>query len=279
MFLSRGGIELNEIWHRQVQLVESDERIRSLERRVQGEPGDAGARHRLVTELRRAGRHEEAAAHQLQPHAQQFAEASRRAHDAALETHKHWQTQPNPFNHPKTDEIEARWGKAHEAMEDAREAFHAEVGRALRARGDKSPLNRASTASGRYRVLMAHGAKHLPKQDNWGHEHSLLMHHHNGKSLAGNPEPKGPGGTGGGVFQSDAAKHSFLHSLVTRHPNLRLGHGTDQDGGHHVFVHLENHKTTPVQHKGGSVRDHDTGSTVTSENYLSSHPPHRHGQG
>lgn len=53
--LSRGGLELTEIWHRQRQLVESEDRNRALERQWKetGHPDDADAWHRGMV---RAGR-------------------------------------------------------------------------------------------------------------------------------------------------------------------------------------------------------------------------------
>lgn len=59
MFLSRSGLEINEIWHRQSQLIESDRRLRDLERRTQADPEDRGAHDALQRERLRAGRHDE----------------------------------------------------------------------------------------------------------------------------------------------------------------------------------------------------------------------------
>lgn len=64
--LSRSGFELNEIWYRQEQLVESDKQIQKIRRSLNA--GDESAREPLVLALRRAEDHDEADRVEIAPH-------------------------------------------------------------------------------------------------------------------------------------------------------------------------------------------------------------------
>ena len=73
--LSRSGFELNEIWHRQIDLVEADLKGQTLRRDVDVNPADEDARGQLVAHLRRTGQHDEADHHELSPHVHAYQEA------------------------------------------------------------------------------------------------------------------------------------------------------------------------------------------------------------
>ena len=72
MFLSRSGLELNEIWAQQQHLMESDERLQRLRRKVQSDPSK---REHLVRALRRAGLHDEADHHEMALHVHAYQQA------------------------------------------------------------------------------------------------------------------------------------------------------------------------------------------------------------
>ena len=268
--LSRGGIELNEIWRRQAQLVEHDEDLRRLERAYQSAPNDETVRERLVSTYRRKGDHDSADAVHLGHHARVFADASKRAHEAEKAVQAHYD--PGRRRDPDSlTKAEHEWDKAHEAMEDAHGALTRHTGEALRARGDDNPMNKAKRVSTRYRVLTAHAAKHLPPTKNWEQEHSLLSHWHGAYQ---------PGRAARGGFQhmrveSRAARHALVHSLVTRNPHLRITHNETEDG-HHVMVQLAPRSREPLHTQGGHVSEIEGAATThaNTKNYLSMHPPH-----
>ena len=81
MFLSQSGLELTEIWARQVALLESDERIRSLERAASTGDPEAVERHHQA--LIRTGRSGDVMAYHVQAHAK-----AKRAYDQARTQNK-----------------------------------------------------------------------------------------------------------------------------------------------------------------------------------------------
>lgn len=65
--ISRGGFELNEMWHKQVMCLEMDQRLRDLERAAsRGAPDDVEAYHRALIQ---AGRSGDVMAHHVREHA------------------------------------------------------------------------------------------------------------------------------------------------------------------------------------------------------------------
>lgn len=69
--LSKSGMELNDIWAKQARLIEgNDEATRSAERNASS--GDPEARERWIHQLKRSGRHAEAARAALSPYIDQF---------------------------------------------------------------------------------------------------------------------------------------------------------------------------------------------------------------
>jgi hypothetical protein len=246
--LSRSGFELNEIWHRQAQLVEDDARTQNLRRRLNS--GDEDARRPLVSALRRVGDHDEADKLHLYHHAKAFTEASSRLHETE-----------------KADDRKGR-KKAESSVREARDNLRAHASDALRDRG--FDLSKLPSASERYRAIADHAAKHLPKQEDWRKEHALLRHFHGAKALMAGHARFHEGGT----FESRAAKHSYIRSVMTRNPNTLLGFGTSHSGPW-ANVHLSSQTRKPFEHEGGRVYNTPSDRATIWRNgaeYLKQHP-------
>lgn len=248
LVLSRSGFELNEIWHWQAQLVEDDARTQNLRRRLNS--GDEDARRPLISTLRRAGDHDEADKLHLHHHTQAFTEASSRLHAAE-----------------QTGDRKAH-KRAENSVREARDSLRAHSADALRARG--FDLSKLPSASERHRAIADHAAKHLPKQENWKKEHALLRHFHGSKALMGGHARYHEGGN----FESRAAMHSYIRSMVTRNPNVLMGFGTGHRGPWaHVFLSSQTKK--PHVHEGGHIyQQSEEHGTVwrSSAEYLKAHP-------
>lgn len=269
MFLSRSGLELNEIWYQQANMLEADERIRSLERKHHANPADEGTREAYIRALRQRGDHDSADAVLLRPHAQRFADAVQRVSAASKKRDDHIDAGADPHTLGKLDDAHDK------AMHDAGSAhgvYTHFVSKALHERGDGNPLHNVDNASLRQRIIHAHGSKHLPKTDNWGDEHRLLSGYHGMWKLGGNHEhPRGVPHMF--VGETAAQRHAMVHSLVTRNPHLTIHHGwNDQDGTHHVLVYTGEHDSEPRHRDGGSITG-PLGHHTTKE-YLEKHPPH-----
>lgn len=247
MSLSRSGHEINKIWeHQKKSIIEADERIRSLERRLIAEPGDEETRRSLIAAHRRSGEHDKADALQLGPPGKRFAKASAQAVAAEI-------------SGQGREEAESE-------LSDARDAMHHHAAETLRARG--FDLRDLPSASHRYRTIIAHAVKHLPQSKNTRKELSLLRHFHQGENRAGfanyHEQTR---------FHNDAARDAYLHSLLTRHPNINVLHGSTND---YRFVHIPINTETgkPFERAGGLVRNVDTREERDTESHLKEIRPH-----
>jgi len=125
MSLSRGGLELNEIWAKQALLVERDEDNRRLERRWResGDPNDAAAWHRAMT---RSGHGHEAAHAILANPMHSFVAHHRKAAETFDKISNAYNTydSSNP-KHKKLGQQIKQWEKEHGAHHtQMREAGH-----------------------------------------------------------------------------------------------------------------------------------------------------------
>ena len=260
MILSRSGSELNEIWYKQTSLLEMDERQRSRERSVLTNPNDEGARKHLVATLRRSNNHDEADRHLLQPHVDRFVAASRRLQKAE----KADVAYTSKSGRHNQQGVRTKTGNERDVasldMEDARGALHYHAGNALRAHGKSNPMLKARRGNPRYEVILAHGAKYLPKTDNWDDEHSLLSHYHDVKTAS-------RGGVHHFKMESASKRYALTHSLVSRSPNLNVDH-LESDDGHSVMVHMAPGGKSPEYLSGGKINDHSKPRPLSTEQYL-----------
>lgn len=289
MFLSRSGLELNNLWTAAANLIEIDTSIGQLHRVVIANPGDVEAASRYAAALRRAGRHDEADQHTVAPHAHAFADASNLANQIhnALDVHMRNSDSFDPNHMREEVRLAKEFDDAHEAMESARDRLDRAAEESLTARGHQGGLHRAVSATARRRLIKAHGASFLPRHEDWHDEHPALLNYHNGRPWQGMSYGRSPGG----LFDSDADKHSYIHSLVSRNPRLRIHWASPgpENSDHYVSIHgrfrrrsgeAQDRFEPSLSERVGSVR---TGfertedlSTVTPENYIASFPPHRH---
>ena len=277
MFLSRSGLELGEIWAQQeAALVEADERLRHRQRAAAS--GDPQEQARYIRELRRAGKHDEADAHALAPHVKRFVDASTALHKHDKRAHDHLEGPEAAFNQQHYTHQESSREQLHKKMKEAREALHHRTANALREHGKLSPLHKAKGVAARYEVGLAHGAKHLPPTDDFDHERALLSDYH---EMHGHSHHE-PSPTSAHIYRAESAaqRHGFVHSLVTRNPELHVMHGYNPHGprtGRH-FVHiLVGSDRKPLRSKSGRVteaRPDRLNQSHSTADYLASHPPH-----
>ena len=113
MSLSRGGLELNEIWAKQAILVEADTHLRRAERDARVNQGDVQTQHRYDAALGRYGTHQQRA-ERIAPAMNAYTEARQNS----IEAYNRLSRQGN------TRENRERREQANEALRHARRTVH-----------------------------------------------------------------------------------------------------------------------------------------------------------